>query len=378
MRILAIPLYADHLGASAATIGLLFTAYNVPAAVLAIPGGLIADRFGRRALLTIGLSVGLAGQLAAGLTSSVAVLLLTQILGGVGVGVTQVIVMAALADSVPRQRLGGALAWFAVCMQAGLLMGPAIGGVALGAVGNQFGVLMILSSVPTFGIAILLTALFLPARSTSHGAEPSVLQPLRRFLAAPSVWALVVALLAICLVWGTNQGYIAVLSTHVFGLPASQVGFLLAVQSVASVVFRLPAGRLVDRFPQTGKLVVPSVVGFAACQVVLPHVSGFWAPALVLIVSMPLSGVAMTALGVLFAEAGQGGGTGTAMGFFSAVLFAGLAAGPALFGPLMNSGFSLGFTASAVAAMALAVATTRVLSGMSRLGRAAQLDLAAV
>lgn len=372
IRFLAIPLYADHLGASAALVGILFTAYNVPAALLAIPGGLIADRFGRRTLLFVGLAAGVVAQVVAGLTANIAFLLVTQVIGGIGVGLTQVVVMAALADSVPAQRLGGALAWFAVCMQTGLLIGPALGGIFLGLSGNQFGLLMILSAVPTFGVALVLAVMFVGPGARTPAAERPVLGPLRLFLAAPAVWALIVALFAGTLIWGTNQGYIALLSKHVYGLSTSSVGYLLAVQSVASVIARIPAGRLVDRFGHTGRLVVPSIVGFAACQAVLPHLSGFWGPALVLAIGMPFSGVAMTALGVLFARAGEGGGRGTSMGFFSAVLYGGMAAGPAVFGPAMNVDFSLGFTASALVAIVLGLATLRVLGRMTSSGPAAR------
>jgi hypothetical protein len=81
---------------------------------------------------------------------------------------------------------------------------------------------------------------------------------------------------------------------------------------------------------------------------------------------MPFSGVAMTALGVLFARAGEGGGRGTSMGFFSAVMYAGMAAGPAVFGPAMNVDFSLGFTVSAVVAIVLGLATLRGLGAMTQ------------
>ena len=46
-RGLAVPLYADHIGASHAVVGLLFTTFTISGAVLSLPSGVIADRFGR-------------------------------------------------------------------------------------------------------------------------------------------------------------------------------------------------------------------------------------------------------------------------------------------------------------------------------------------
>jgi len=370
VRFLAIPLYSDHLGASAAVVGILFTVYNLPAAILAIPGGMLADRFGRRPTLFTGLVLGGLAQVAAGLTSDLGVLFVTQVVGGVGIGLTQVVVMASLADSVPRRRLGSALGWFAICMQTGLLLGSAVGGMLLGVTGSDFRLLLMLSGIPTFGIALALAIPCVGRGTHSASSERNGLAtfsaPLRSFLRSPAVWAVIVALFAGTLIWGTNQAYVAILSKRVYGLPTSTVGYLLAIQSVASIVSRFPAGRLVDRFEHPGRLVVPGIVGFAACQALLPHLHGFWMPALVLALSMPFSGIAMTALAVLFARAGEGGGQGTSMGFFSAVLYAGMATGPALFAPLMNVDFSLGFTVSAVLALVLGVITLPPLSAARR------------
>ena len=49
-RNLAIPLYADQLGASRGEIGLLFSTFTITAALLSLPSGLLADRFGEAAV----------------------------------------------------------------------------------------------------------------------------------------------------------------------------------------------------------------------------------------------------------------------------------------------------------------------------------------
>ena len=364
VRSLAVPLYADHLGASAAQVGILFTAFNLPAAFLAVPGGLLADRFGRRASLIAALAAGGVSMVISGLTGNLGLLVAAQMVGGVGAGVTQVVVMASLADSVPRRRLGRTMGWFAVCMQAGLLTGPAVAGGLLGLSGNDYRSVMVLVGGPVFVLAgaLSLVVADLPRRL----AGESILAPLAGFVRVPRAWALVTALFAATLIWGTNQGYIALMSKHLFGLTAAAVGLLLAVQSVASIAARIPAGRVVDHVENPGRLVVPGVIGFAACQAVLPHLSGFGGPAIVLALSMPFSGLALTALTALFAGTGEAGGRATAMGVFSAVLYLGMATGPAVFAPAMNGGFTLGFTLSATVATLLALTT---LPALARGGR---------
>jgi MFS family permease len=79
-RNLALPLYADQLGASRGEIGLLFSTFTVTAALLSLPAGLLADRFGRRNLVIFSMLALGASQLLAGLTANVGVLFLTQLL----------------------------------------------------------------------------------------------------------------------------------------------------------------------------------------------------------------------------------------------------------------------------------------------------------
>jgi len=131
-RNLAIPLYADQLGASRGEIGLLFSTFTITAALLSLPSGLLADRFGRRTMVVLSLlALGLS-QLIAGLTHDVRVIFATQLLGGIGGGALQTAVMAALADLVPIERMGRSMGWlnagFGLAAVAGV---PAVGIVSI-------------------------------------------------------------------------------------------------------------------------------------------------------------------------------------------------------------------------------------------------------
>ena len=156
------------------------------------------------------------------------------------------------------------------------------------------------------------------------------------------------------LTWGTIGAFLPVFGKEALGLPNSQVGYLLALQAVVNGVSRVPAGRLVDRLPQRWPIVFVGAVGWSVVMVVLGHLNGFLAPALVLAIGTPFMAAAFVAMGVVFADLSTASTRGVTMGMYGTILFLGLSAGPLIFGPVVQGyGYAAGFTACAVAAMML-------------------------
>ena len=343
-RNLAIPLYADQLGASRGEIGLLFSTFTITAALLSLPSGLLADRFGRRnlvfaSMLALGLS-----QLIAGSTNDVRVLFAAQLLGGVGGGAAQTAVMAALADLVPMERMGRSMGWLTLSMQTGFLAGPAVAGILLRWLTLQQDLLV--TTIPV-GVALVLS-FWVSSTGGRRGVRLEIAKPLRALSRQSGFAGLVIALLAATVLWGTYNAYIPVFGKRGLGLTGTEVGYLLAIQAVVNGATRVPAGRLLDRVSQKSRVVVATTIGFAAGLLVLPHLAGFWVPALLLVVTVPLIATAFIAIGLVFVQMATADSRGTAMGVYSAVLFLGLGAGPAIFAPLMNRSFVFGFTACAI------------------------------
>jgi MFS family permease len=355
-RGLAVPLYADHIGASHAVVGLLFTTFTISGAVLSLPSGVIADRFGRGQSVIWSVVVAALSHVGAGLTHNLGVLFATQCVGGLCAGITQTVALAALVDEVPMERMGRAMGWFTLAMQLGFLVGPAGAGVLLGFLRENYSLVILLTAIP-FAPAIVLAVTGVSRRLPGHSRQLHLRRPLQQLLAQPGFVALLIGLLAATMVWGTYQAYIPILGRRGFGLPAAQVGYLLALQSVANGASRVPAGRLTDRFQRKGPLVALSLAIFAAGQLVLPHLTGFWLPALLLMVTVPAIATGFVAIGVVFAQLAPQEGRGVAMGVYSTVLYFGLGFGPAIFAPLMDRGFTAGYTASALLAFALAAVT---------------------
>ena len=349
-RNLAIPLYADQLGATRGEIGLLFSAFTITAALLSLPSGLLADRFGRRNMVVLSLLCSGVSQLIAGLTHDIQVLFAAQLLGGIGGGAAMTGLMTALADLVPIERMGRAMGWLTLSMQSGFLGGPAVAGILLHWL--TFEQDLLVTTIP-IGVALILSFWVSGAGGERH-QKLEILKPLRALSARRGFLGLVIGLLASTILWGTLNAYIPVFGKRGLGLTGSEVGYLLAIQAVINGASRVPAGRLLDRIPRKGLVVALCTVWAAAGLAVLPHLRGFWVPALLLLVIVPMIATAFIAIGIVFVQMAAADSRGTAMGVYSTVLFLGLGAGPALFAPLMDRSYVVGFTACAVLGALLA------------------------
>ena len=351
-RTLLVPLRVHELGGSRVEIGLLYTAFTLAAAGLALPAGLLADRLGRRRLLAGSALLGGLSQLGLGLSGAVAPMFACQVLSGLASGASQSALYAAVGDVVPAARLGRAIGWLTLCFQLGFLAGPALAGISLNFLSLQEA---LVGSAAPFAITTILALAGVP-RGRRPGAAWNVGGNLRAIVRKPGFAAITLALLGATLIWGTQQAYLPTFGTEQLRLPQASIGYMIAVQAVANGVSRLPAGRLIDRVRRPGVIVIAGLAIYSVALGVLPHTSGFWEPTILLTLAVPPAAAAFIALGVAFNGFAAPQARGLAMGLYSTVLFLGLGGGPAAFGIVMErAGYTWGFTACAATGATFAV-----------------------
>jgi MFS family permease len=182
------------------------------------------------------------------------------------------------------------------------------------------------------------------------------MKPLRALVSQRSFPPVVIGLVAATLAWGTVGAFLPIFGKESLGLASSRIGLLLAVQAIANGLARLPGGRLVDRATHRWPIVFVGVMGWSAATIVLGHLSGFWAPLILLVIGTPFIATAYVAIGVVFGDLSAASTRGVTMGAYGTVLFLGLSIGPLVFGPIVQTyGYAAGFTACAAVAMALAL-----------------------
>src|SRR5258708_16747050 len=144
-------------------------------------------------------------------------------------------------------------------------------------------------------------------------------------------------------------------------MPASELAFPLGLHASLHGLSRAPGGRLVDRARHRWPIVFVGTIVWSAAAAVLGHLSGFLWPAIVLAAATPFMATGFVAIGVVFADLSAVSTRGVTMGVYGTILFLGLAAGPLVFGPLVQAyGYAVGFTACAFCPVLLALLVAAV------------------
>lgn len=264
----AIQLYAANvLGAPVGLVGLAIAAFPFTNTVLKIFGGSMADRFGRRLMIIIGLAISMLSPLLMSLVTVGALVWLyipIRALDGAGNSVVWPAANAMVADMMSRSRRDAALGVLNLSFALGTGIGPALGlylmdwfgGVDGGGVSWTFYTAAIL-----IGLTALFSLLFLQEtlRRRRAGADKSRPErPFRTWLrelgGALSALYTNGKLLALSIqgfinmfIVGLNTSILPLYTTNIIGLSETQSARGFIYISIATVLCVYPAGRFAER-----------------------------------------------------------------------------------------------------------------------------------
>ena len=251
----AVPIVAVlALGAGPGEIGLLATAQTLPFLLLAIPAGLLADRWSRRRLMVLAEALRAASLVALLLATlsghlSLTLLALLGFVGAAGTVGFSVAAPALVPTLVPTSGLGAANSRLELARSVAFAAGPALAGalVAWAGAASAFVLAAVLSAA---AVALLLR---LPEAPRGAARERHVLEELRA--GARLVWrhALLRPILLTAIAWNTAwfvlQAAYVPYAMRSLGLDASGVGVTLACYGAGMVVGALLAAHALRALP---------------------------------------------------------------------------------------------------------------------------------
>ena len=187
---LAIPSIRTELGATAAHAQWTIAIYALGMASLQLLGGEAGDRFGRRRVLQIGITVFMLGSLLCSLAPTIDVLIAARLIQAVGASMMNPVALAIISQVFvePTERARAIGIWGAV-FGAALALGPIVGGLLIETVGWR-GVFWI--NLPIGAAAVVACAVLVPDSETSTGRGTDLLGQL---LATGSLFGLVFVLI---------------------------------------------------------------------------------------------------------------------------------------------------------------------------------------
>ena len=121
-----LPYYATEFGADALMVGVLISAFSIAQLAFSPVWGRLSDRYGRRPAILIGLVITAVAYVVFAFSGSVAVLLVSRIVQGIGGG-TIGVVQAYVADASPPEERTKSLGWLTAVTSFGAVVGPAFG-----------------------------------------------------------------------------------------------------------------------------------------------------------------------------------------------------------------------------------------------------------
>lgn len=320
----ALPTLADVFTASFQQVQWVVLAYLLASTVLIASIGRLGDLLGRRRLLLAGLALFSVASALCGLAPSLPLLIAARAAQGLGAAAMMALAMAFVSETVPKDRIGSVMGLLGTMSAVGTALGPSLGGLLISGFGWPA---IFLVAVPFGLLAFLLVQRFLPADRGAAAAGRFDLVGTGLLAATLSAYALAMtagqgrpgamnaALIAasavgavLFVLWQRRaafplirpaafrrQGFPASLAANVLvatvimvtlvvgpfylsrtlGLGPAEVGFVLAIGPVVSVLTGFLAGRLVDRFG-AGPMVAAGLATMATGAVAMPVFSALF------------------------------------------------------------------------------------------------------
>ncbi len=343
MRIPVVPLFAQDLGAGAVMVGFINSAFLLTSGVFSFPFGLLADRWGRKLVVTAGLIISLATSFLLAVSAAPWQLLLIYLFFGLGLAAIGPTLMAYVADLSPPSQLGRSYGAYTLAIYAGMSLGPALGGWVADWLG--FRLLFVVAAV-LVGLVFIMALAFLPgSRHLPHltSAAPKPTASWRQLLRHRPLLGCWLITLGGCFGLGAFVTF-APLYMKEQNLSVGDIGLVFALQAAVNALSRLPFGRLSDWL---GRRWVMAAVGFLSLGAALATfglattLPGFLLATSALGLAM---GLGFTPVGALIAEVVPPADRGLAMGGYNTCIYLGMMISSAVMGVVIGwLGYALSY-----------------------------------
>jgi len=343
-----LPNYARSFGVGYDAVGLLISAFSFARLVADPFVGRFIDRYGERAMSTLGaVWVGIS-SIAAGLAPTFPLLVLFRALGGVGSALFFAALLSFLLRSIPTERTGRVMGVYYAAFNVGFIAGGPLGGL----IARWFGLaspLYVYAGACLIAAVVFWKTLHDPVRHESETRRGGIRRlPWNR----PFITVLVVNGVYLWIIGAVFQTLVPLFGTSTYiGLSITGVGFALGVATATELVALYPAGKASDRRGRRAVL-IPALAGLALTTALLGQVS----TALAFIVVLGALGVASAYAGVppapMLSDVAPEELKGTAVGVFRFVGDLGFVLGPLVAGWSAGSfGFGTAFIVTAIPAL---------------------------
>jgi len=277
------PYAAFTLSQTAAVLGVVSLAQSLPMSLLALVGGVAADRFPRRLVLMasqVALGLGAAALAVLGLSGRLEVwhMVVASFFQGAAFAFNMPARQAYIAELVPRKHLANAAALNNAGQNFCRVAGPALGGVliAIPAVGIG-GAFLSMAVMYAAALAVLfrLPGGLRPVHDGVRvGSAEHLVEGLRYVRSSPTIVSLILMNLIVVVFGMPYQTLMPVVAERVYGVGAEGLGLLLAGSGVGALLGAVMVASL-SKFPRPATVQLMLAVGLGLALVAFAFTSSF-------------------------------------------------------------------------------------------------------
>ncbi len=348
-----IALYGQELGASAAVIGLMISAYGGARLLVNMPAGYASERLGRKTMMSLGCGIIAASSLAAAFAANVPFFFLCLLLMGAASAVFMTSALAAIADlGAPEQRMQDA-SYYQAANMIGASMGPALGGMAAGlwGMGAPYFINGLVAIAGVFAFAAIP---WRPAmRPEKERAAP---KESLRVIAKRNIGVGLMYFAIFYVRVASNWVLLPLVAQNSFGLEMTKIGVILTCGAIANLCVLAVTAPLVRLLGRVRMIVIASLATLVGCLLLAfgEHEAFLWLSSILFGAG---AGIASPTLIAYVAEIAPSDQRGPAMGLLRTMQDLSLILGPAVTG-LISDNLGLGHQGGLLGCAALLAATT--------------------
>jgi MFS family permease len=383
-----LPLYLTrHFGENEAFVGLVASVYLfVDTLVTRTPAGWLADRWGRKPTLALGILLSLVPLPLMALANDPNSFIPLNVVNGLGAGMIWPPIYALVADSYGREQRGTLLGLVNMVMLGGLVAGGPIAGSALlymlGYPDPSAFARGYLACSALVLLALALVILFVRESSTPRAALEKAVAPLRAArlragfslrvgtLPSPTFGLLLLIGLTITLALGLIVPILTLFGTDVLKVDLKTFAFIMIPPALTAAIALVPAGRWADRRGRHA----PMLLGLALIAIPLWSASASTQPIIVSVGGMVAAlgyALLVPAWNALIMDYIPAQRRGLFLGGIATVQGLGLAAGPRLGGELFQlNPYAPFWSAGALLSLGALIAALLMRQQQSRRARA--------
>lgn len=216
----ALPDIAKDLGANFNDLQWVIDAYALSLATFTLTMGSLADRFGRRALFTVGLAVFTVASLLCGLATTPTILIVSRGLQGIGGAAMFATSLALLAANFSGKERGTAFGLWGATTGGAVAIGPLVGGVLVEGISWQS---IFIVNLPIGVLAIFVALTKVPESRNPHAGRIDI--------AGLVTWVIGLFALVFALVRGNAEGWGSGVIVGSFALAAVMLAAFLVIEA---------------------------------------------------------------------------------------------------------------------------------------------------